>query len=148
MTVARLLKTVRATTTLAGIAVALGLAALPAQANPHYAGQYQCQMGNQTVSNNAFENWIYNYGLVLYPNGQFQAQGSYFAQTAGFNEGFQAQGQWQAQNGVLVGQGQQMKQSSGPGPFVWQLQDYGQGQFSYRMQGGSGVMAITCQRAG
>jgi hypothetical protein len=68
-------------------AISVGLAILAIATSPQWAaaqsatGMWQCQQANQTVSNNGFENWMYQFRLNLASNGTFQAQGSYYAHT-------------------------------------------------------------------
>lgn len=118
--------------------------ALPAAAQ-NVTGQWRCQLANQSVNNNAFENYIYNFGMTLYANGGFEAQGQYFAQTNGFNMPFQARGKWQAQQGMVVVQGQEQRQGYG-GPFTMLLTVYNQSSMSYRTSTGNGNLAMACSR--
>lgn len=79
--------------------------AAPAQG---VAGQWQCSFSNR--GRDMSGTWQYQYALALYPNGTFQAQGSYTAMSAGFAVPFQAQGRWQAGQGGVMLRGMAMKQ--------------------------------------
>lgn len=110
------------------------------------AGQWRCQFGNQSTSNNPSENWIYDFMLALYPNGGFEAQGTYTAQVVGYGVGFYASGQWQGgQNGVAV-QGQQRSQDGTAQQFALIFDTVQQNAMSYRRNTGYGNVAIYCQR--
>jgi len=129
---------------LACIVLASG-AAIPSAGAQNYVGQWRCEMANQTVTNNAFENWMYSFVLALYGNGSFEAQGQYYAQTNGFNMPFHARGNWQgSQSGVLV-RGQEQRQGYN-GPFTMALTYYGPGNMAYRMSSGSGNLAMACRQ--
>jgi hypothetical protein len=110
-----------------------------------YAGQWRCEMVNRSATNNAFENWMYSFGLTLYPNGGFEAQGQYFAQTNGFNMPFYARGQWQQAQGGISLMGQEQREGYN-GPFRMLLTYYGPGSMSYRFTGAGGTMAMACQQ--
>jgi hypothetical protein len=116
-----------------------------ARAAEGYIGQWRCQMANQSVSGNRFENFIYDYVMALQPDGSFFAQGTYLAETNGFSDPFQAQGQWNKVPGGITGTGQAYKQT-GNLPFGFQLIDYGSGGLSYRAQSAYGKYAIACRR--
>jgi hypothetical protein len=121
------------------------LAAVAPATAQNYAGQWRCEMANQTVTNNAFENWTYSFALALYANGSFEAQGQYYAQTNGFNMPFRAQGSWQAVQGGLVAQGQEQRQGYN-GPFFLALTYYGPGNMAYRTSGTAGNLAMACRQ--
>ena len=119
--------------------------AVAAASAQNYAGQWRCEMANQTVSNNAFENWMYSFSLALHANGGFEAQGQYYAQTNGFNMPFQAQGNWQAVQGGLMARGQEQRQGYS-GPFFLALTYYGPGSLGYRTSTASGNLAMACRQ--
>lgn len=131
---------------LIGVASGLDVAARPARAQAEqYVGQWRCQLVNQTVSNNRFENYSYTFTLALYGNGSFEAQGVYYAETNGYNDPFQAQGQWQVEQGGIVGRGQAFKQS-GNTPFNLVLTGYTAQSMSFRTESAYGRLAMACQR--
>lgn len=116
-----------------------------ASAQQNVVGQWRCDMANQSVSNNAFENWMYSFVLALHGNGSFEAQGQYFAQTNGFNMPFQARGGWQQSQGYIAVQGQEQRQGYN-GPFTMLLTYYGPGSMSYRMSNANGNLAMACRQ--
>ena len=124
-------------------ALAVVLAAPAAAQN--VAGQWRCQMGNQTVSNNAFENWMYEFALALYQNGSFEAQGQYYAQTNGFNMPFRARGSWEQAQGGIIAKGQEQRQGYS-GPFFLALTYYGPGNMGYRTSTANGNLAMACRQ--
>lgn len=129
---------------LACVVLASGTAILPASAQI-YVGQWRCEMANQTVTNNAFENWMYSFALAINGNGSFEARGQYYAQTNGFNMPFMARGNWEgSQSGILV-KGQEQRQGYS-GPFMMALVYYGPGNLAYRMSSGSGNLAMACRQ--
>lgn len=133
-----------------GVARALGvlvasLATVATASAQNYAGQWRCEMANQTVSNNAFENWMYSFSLSLYGNGSFDAQGQYYAQTNGFNMPFRAQGSWEAVQGGLLAKGQEQRQGYS-GAFFLALTYYGPGNMGYRTSTASGNLAMACRQ--
>lgn len=109
----------------------------------NYTGQWQCQMANQSVTNNAFETWMYTFTLSLYQNGGFEAQGQYYAQTNGFNMAFYARGNWQQAQGGIIAQGQEQRQGY-TGPFTLAMIYNGPGSMTYRTSTASGNLAIGC----
>lgn len=119
-------------------------AAAPASAQD-VSGQWNCQLANQSVSNNAFENYMYTFGMALYGNGSFEARGQYYAQTNGFNLPFYARGNWQVQQGSVVVQGQEQRQGYN-GPFLMMLTVYGPQSMSYRTSTANGNLAMACSR--
>ena len=125
--------------------LALLLAATVASAAQDYAGQWRCEMANQTVTNNAFENWMYSFALAFHANGNFEAQGQYYAQTNGFNVPFVARGNWQAVQGGVVARGQEQRQGYN-GPFFLALTYYGPGSLGYRTSGVAGNLAMACRQ--
>ena len=126
---------------------ALALACIaPASAGAQqFAGQWNCQLANQTVSNNAFENYMYQFALAIHQNGNFEAQGQYYAQTNGFNMPFQARGNWQAQQNQIIMQGQEQRQGYN-GPFMLMFTWYGPGSMSYRTSTANGNLAMACEQ--
>lgn len=130
--------------TLIGALALTCLATLDAAAQ-QYPGQWNCQLANQTASNNAFENYMYQFALAIHQNGSFEAQGQYYAQTNGFNMPFQARGNWQAQQNQIMLQGQEQRQGYN-GPFMMVLTWYGPGNMSYRMSTANGNLAMACQQ--
>lgn len=110
----------------------------------NFVGQWRCEMANQTVTNNAFENWMYSFGLALHQNGTFEAQGQYYAQTNGFNMPFQARGNWRQAQGGIIAQGQEQRQGYN-GPFALALTYYGPGDMGYRHSGAAGNLAMACR---
>lgn len=111
----------------------------------NFIGQWRCEMANQTVTNNAFENWMYSFGLALHQNGSFEAQGQYYAQTNGFNMPFRARGAWQQAEGGIIAQGQEQRQGYS-GPFALALMYYGPGNMGYRTSGAAGNLAMACRQ--
>ncbi|MCK8784957.1 hypothetical protein M0638_11245 [Roseomonas sp. NAR14] len=117
----------------------------PPGAMERFAGQWRCQIANRSVTGNRFENYMFDYAMLLHPNGTFQAQGVYMAETNGFNDPFQAQGQWQTNGTTLIGQGQAIKQT-GNLSFLFLLNDDGTGNLAYRNQTPNGLIAMACRR--
>ena len=130
---------------LVGLVVGVVGFAGAAQADP--TGTWQCQLANQPNQPNPYDTWMYQFTLQLTPDGRGFAQGTYYAQSAGYNEPFQAQGQWQEtqDHSGMTFQGQAMKQS-GQTPFVLVLKYYSAQQMSYRVPVAAGVMVQACQR--
>ncbi|WP_375459037.1 hypothetical protein [uncultured Enterovirga sp.] len=110
------------------------------------AGQWRCRHANQSVSNNRFENWIYEFGLALFPNGGFQAQGSYTAMTAGFSVPLVAQGRWQQSNQGVVVRGSEQRQDGTRQPLTLVFTSVTQGVMSNRFQSAQGILATYCSR--
>lgn len=129
---------------LAATAVAATLSSAVAQQDK-YVGQWNCQIANQTISNNRFENYMFSFGMSLQSNGSFRAQGMYWAETNGFNDPFNAQGQWQAFDEGITGNGQAFKQT-GNLPFVFAFRYHGPGSMTYRTQTANGQLAMACTR--
>ena len=119
-------------------------AALAQQQGP--AGRWQCQFANQTVSNNAFENWIYEFALSLNTNGSFQAQGNYNAQTNGFSIPFYAEGRWQQKPTGIEIVGKQQQQGNGVMDFVLWLTNVADRTMSSQYQSANGKLLTYCQR--
>ena len=129
---------------MAATAAWVAITLMPAAAQD-VSGQWQCQLANQSVTNNAFENYIYNFALALNGNGGFQAQRQYYAQTNGFNMPFRVQGQWRTQGGSVLVQGQEQRQGY-TGPLLMALTYYGPRSMSYRTTTGNGNLAMACSR--
>jgi hypothetical protein len=110
------------------------------------AGRWQCQHANRTVSNNAFENWIYEFALALNTNGTFQAQGNYNAQTNGFAVGFYAEGRWAQQQGAIVAQGQEQRQDGSGGQFYLLFSNVSDREMSNQYESANGRLLTYCQR--
>ena len=110
------------------------------------AGQWRCQRANQSVTNNRFENWIYNFNLVLSPNGGFQAQGTYTAMTAGFSVPFVAEGQWHQSNQGVVADGSEHRQDGTGQRFFLAFDSIGQSAMSNRYQSPQGILLTHCSR--
>lgn len=127
-----------------GVLFASLVAVAPAAAQ-NYVGQWRCEMGNQTVSNNAFENWTRSFQLALHQNGAFEAQGQYYAQTNGFNMPFRAQGNWRQAQGGVIAQGQEQRQGYS-GPFALAMMYYGPGNIGYRTSTANGNLALACRQ--
>lgn len=127
------------------LAAVLSLAWPAVASAQNVAGQWRCEMANQTVSNNTFENWMYSFTLALHPNMSFEAQGQYYAQTNGFNMPFYARGSWQTGQGSVAVQGQEQRQGYN-GPFMMVLTYYGPGNMSYRTSTAQGNLAMMCRQ--
>lgn len=126
-------------------AVLASAAAIAPAAAQNYVGQWRCEMANQTVTNNAFENWMYSFSLALHGNGSFEAQGQYYAQTNGFNMPFYARGNWQQAQGGIIAKGQEQRQGF-TGPFFLAMTYYGPGNMGYRTSGVAGNLAMACRQ--
>jgi hypothetical protein len=126
------------------ILVPLGLAISAPATAQGVAGQWQCQMANQ--SNLATGTWTYNFVMALNPDGSFQAQGSYYALSAGFSVNFQAGGGWQqSSQGVLV-QGNEQRQDGTAQQFMLVFTTVQGNAMSHRLQNAAGVLTLYCQR--
>lgn len=127
----------------------VGILALCQTASADPTGVWHCQFANTPAGgdNNPYDSWMYQFDLQLGPDGGGYAQGSYYAQSAGYQEPFQAQGQWQqSSDGVgLIFQGQANKQS-GPVPFMLVLRYADESNMMYRTQTASGIVTQACQR--
>lgn len=131
---------------IAGALLALTALAPPALAQQGPAGRWECQFANQTVSNNAFENWIYEFALGLNPNGSFQAQGNYNAQTNGFAIPFYAEGSWSQSQGAIEVKGQQQQQGMGVTQFYLLFTNVTDRAMSSQYQSANGKLFTYCQR--
>jgi hypothetical protein len=127
-------------------AALLAFASVEAVAQQNVSGQWQCQHANRTVSNNAFENWIYEFALALNTNGTFQAQGNYNAQTNGFAVGFYAEGKWSQQQGAIAAQGQQQQQGGTSGPFYLLFTNVTDREMSNQYESANGRLLTYCRR--
>lgn len=124
----------------------VGNAPVDARAQGTAAGVWQCRHANQSMTNNAFENWIYEFQLALSPDGAFQAQGSYTAMTAGFAVGFQAQGGWQqSAQGVAV-TGSEWRQDGTSMRFLLLFTNISGSSMSNQYQSAQGRLLTYCQR--
>ena len=132
-------------TTRAFAAILASIGTIAPAAAQNYVGQWRCEMANQTVTNNAFENWMYSFALALHGNGSFEAQGQYYAQTNGFNMPFYARGNWQQAQGGIVAQGQEQRQGF-TGPFFLAMTYYGPGNMGYRTSGVAGNLVMACRQ--
>jgi hypothetical protein len=128
----------------AGLVALLALCQTAA-ANP--AGTWNCQLSNQPQTQSPYDTWTYQFQLQLSPDGQGYAQGTYWAMSAGYNEPFQAQGQWQqSSDGVgLQFQGNVMKQS-GSVPMLLILRYVDNRNMSFRGSTAMGTLVQACQR--
>jgi len=115
-------------------------------AQDQLAGRWLCQHANQTVSNNAFENWIYEFALQLQSDGSFQAQGNYNAQTNGFAVPFMAQGQWGRQQGIVVVRGVEQQQGMGSRNFFLMFSNVSERVLSNQYQSANGKLLSHCER--
>lgn len=124
----------------------LGLAATDVAAQQGAAGRWQCQHANRTVSNNVFENWIYEFALALNANGSFQAQGNYNAQSNGFPVGFYAEGRWNQQQGPVIADGRQQQQDGSSGPFYLLFSNVSDREMSNQYESANGRLLTYCRR--
>jgi hypothetical protein len=69
-----------------------------AQGQVDVTGQWQCQIGARAHNNDPIQAHQWQFVLMLNPNGQFQAQGTYYSPSIGQTEQMQAFGSWQLQN--------------------------------------------------
>lgn len=131
---------------LLGLVVACAFS-LPASADP--SGVWHCQFANTPLAgnNNPYDSWMYQFDLQLNPDGSGYGQGSYYAQSAGYQEPVQIQGQWQqSSDGVgMMFQGQANKQS-GPVPFSLVLRYADESNMMYRTETAMGIVTQACQR--
>lgn len=109
-------------------------------------GMWQCQQANQTVSNNGFENWMYEFRLSLAANGTFQAQGSYYAHTNGYNLPFVAEGKWLQESRGVVAQGMQQRQDVGMMQFGLVFTNVSERQMSNQYDSVNGRLRTYCER--
>jgi hypothetical protein len=90
----------------AGLAAAAALTAGPAaaQVSPH-VGQWACQMTYTELNPNGSRQsgWVRQFALAVYPNGQYQVQGT-MAGAGGYSQ-FRSQGQWQSQGAQFMARG-------------------------------------------
>ncbi len=110
-------------------------------------GAWRCQLGNQTVSNNPFETWLFTFDLTLTAGGSFSASGFYQAASMGYNDPFTASGSW-SESSDKVGMfldGQAIK-ASGNMPWRIGLRYDSATSMSYSFQSAYGIMSSACQR--
>lgn len=62
------------------------------------SGQWNCQWAGQAHNNDPIQSHMWQFGLQLSQNRQFQGQGTYYSPSMGFTENFSAHGTWQTQN--------------------------------------------------
>lgn len=122
----------------------LGLAIASPAAAQGVAGQWQCQLANQ--SNLATGTWTYEFILALNPDGSFQAQGSYYALSAGFSVPFQAAGGWQQSQQGVYARGNQQRQDGAAMEFTLLFTTVQGNAMSHRMQNAAGNLTLYCQR--
>lgn len=131
---------------LVSIATVVAVLAMGTTASVAQDGRWQCQLANRTVSNNVFENFIYEFALALNANGTFQAQGNYNAQSNGFAVQFYAQGNWGQQQGGIVAQGQEQRQDGSNGPFTLVFTNISQREMSNQYESANGRLLTYCRR--
>lgn len=132
---------------LLGVAAAAGsiVAATPVAAQNGPVGQWMCRTANQTANNIGFENWMYEFRLVLNANGQFQAQGTYTSHTAGSTP-FQAGGSYQTDGRRVIANGQEQRGDGYAGPFHLLYTTATGNEMSHRFQGPAGNQFLHCRR--
>lgn len=116
-----------------------------AQPDGKFVGRWQCQYVSRSSTGDRSVNYAYYFDLELSAGERFDAQGNYYAETAGFNQGFRANGQWQSSGDRLVANGQ-AQLPSWTSPFVFQLTHYSPGNASFQTQTQLGTLAIACIR--
>ena len=79
---------------LSSLAVTPQEAAAQAQ---NLVGQWQCQSAGKAHNNDPTQSHSWNFALVLGADGQFQAQGTYYSPSQGFQEQYAGQGTWNVQ---------------------------------------------------
>ena len=132
-----------------------GMPAAPGQmpgaaptANQAFVGTWNCDMANNHPTQ-ATDTWMYSFVLALYQNGQFEAQGNYYANSAGYWDPFYASGNWAGSNqGELMAQGQASFQTGWGMPWVVGGTMTAQGVVTYSSQGPGGEMLVYCQKSG
>lgn len=129
--------------TLASLAATL--AATPAMAQ-NAGGQWQCTYVSRSANNNPTQTWQYQFTLALDRGGQFRAQGSYYALSAGFSVPFQAQGQWRQEQTAVMAQGQEQRQDGYRGPFVMLFTNVMANTMTHQSQNAVGTLAVQCRR--
>ncbi len=127
-------------------AALLAFVTADAVAQQNVSGRWNCQHANRTVSNNVFENWIYEFALALNTNGSFQAQGNYNAQSNGFAVGFYAEGKWGQQQGAIVAQGQAQQQDGVSGPFYLLFSNVSDREMTNQYESANGRLLTYCRR--
>lgn len=120
--------------------------ASPASAQQPVSGQWQCQHANRSATDNAFENYIYEFTLGLKGDGTFSAQGNYIAQTNGFAVPFTAAGKWEQEQAGLVVNGTEQRQDGTAGQFVLVFSLVGDRAISNRFESANGSLLSYCQR--
>jgi hypothetical protein len=125
----------------------IGVLALGQAAAADPTGTWHCQFANQPANRSPIDTYMYQFDLQLSPDGQGFAQGTYYAQSAGYNEPFQAQGQWTEISGHvgLQFQATAMKQS-GPAPFALLLRYADDSNMMFRNTTAFGSVVEACQR--
>ncbi|TDR87141.1 hypothetical protein [Enterovirga rhinocerotis] len=110
------------------------------------AGQWRCRHANQTISNNPFETWMYEFQLNLGGHGGFRAQGTYTAMTAGFGVAFQAQGRWQQSSEGIMVQGTEQRSDGTQMRFLLVFTSISPDVISNRYQSPNGILVTHCER--
>jgi len=117
-----------------------------AAAEQGVAGRWQCQHANRTVSNNGFENWMYEFALALDTSGRFQAQGNYNSHRNGFPVQFYAEGQWAQEQGIIIARGQEQQQTGYSGPFYLMFSNVSDREMSNQYESANGRLLSYCRR--
>lgn len=121
-----------------------GPGASPNDPPGQYVGQWQCQFASRGWSDRS-NTWMYTFTMMLGADGSLQAQGTYYAEIIGYNEPFQARGQWQTVPGGITGNAQAQLPNRAT-PLLIALKNAGGGNLSYNFQNQIGQMAIACRR--
>lgn len=115
-----------------------------AQGQSPFVGNWYCRFANESLTGLATDTWMYEFYLLLDQQGNFQAQGQYWANSAGYYDPFYAAGQWQSQGAVMIAQGQASHQSGIQMP--WTVSgSLTEGVITYRNEDQYNRMVVYCE---
>lgn len=121
--------------------------AAPANQSSPFVGTWNCDYANN-LPNVPTDTWMYSFAMAVYPNGQFEAQGNYWANSAGYWDPFYISGAWTVEQGNFSAQGQASYQSGWGSPWVMVAPMTMDGVLSFRNVSERGEFVIYCQRVG